>query len=197
VSWSLRPARPGEAERVAAMHRAGIPTGFLSGLDPRLLARLYRRVVADPGSFLVVACDPSDSPVGFLAGTADVRRLYAGFLLRHGVGAAWLARGTLASGAKKAVETMRHGLRPAGRPGWPRAELLAMAVEPGWRRQGVGAALVQEFFGQLSVRQAASAKVVVGAANPGAEALYVAAGFRPAGDYQLHRGEDSRVLTWP
>lgn len=61
------------------------------------------------------------------------------------------------------------------------AELLTLAVAPGARRQGRGAALLAGFEAAARDRGAATAFLEVAADNAAARALYLGAGWIPAG----------------
>jgi len=63
-------------------------------------------------------------------------------------------------------------------PGYATLHLVLMAVDPGWRRRGVGAALV----GAVQNAAAAAGFDVWAAARTGALDFYAALGFRPLGD---------------
>ena len=61
------------------------------------------------------------------------------------------------------------------------AEVLTLAVDPGTRRQGTGAQLVDGFLAQARARGATSAFLEVSALNHPAICLYLRAGFSKAG----------------
>ena len=61
------------------------------------------------------------------------------------------------------------------------AELLTVAVAPNQRRQGIGAALVEQFLTQSRARGGESAFLEVAASNTAAQALYARHGFTQAG----------------
>ena len=94
----VRPGTDGDASRVAELHVSAIGEGFLATLGPRFLRRLYSSIVRSPYGFLLVAenapgasgqrTGEPEQAVGFVAGSADVRRLYRRFVLRDGVVAA-------------------------------------------------------------------------------------------------------------
>jgi len=73
-------------------------------------------------------------------------------------------------------------------------ELLALAVDDAERRSGVGAALVEAFIRTSRGAGSSSARVVVGATNHRAIALYGRAGFRESTKLQVHSGADSLVM---
>ncbi|MEO7836785.1 MAG: GNAT family N-acetyltransferase [Acidimicrobiales bacterium] len=192
----IRPARDGDAAAMACLHQEGIGEGFLSTLGHSFLARLYRRVVRSPGGFGFVAGSNTEVE-GFIAGTEAVGRLYREFLVRDGVMAVLGSLPELLRGWRRARETLSYGRKESGRHDLPAAELLAVAVSPALQGRGVGRRLVEEFVAELGCRGVNSAKVVVGADNGPALALYKKCGFRAAARRELHRGTASEVLVWP
>lgn len=213
----IRTATERDAATAAGLHVAHVTGGFLPTLGPRFLGLLYRRVVRSSSAFLLVADPgPGSDPVGFLAGATDLRRLYGEFLRGDGLPAAAVAAPRLVRAAPLVLETLRYGLgrrapaavppgddgagptgsRAPGDVGHRRgeAELMALAVDPACRRQGIGAALVAAFVDRLATAGAATARVVVGADNAAAMALYRAQGFEPAAELQVHAGVRSLVL---
>src|SRR5690606_21192303 len=90
---------------------------------------------------------------------------------------------------RRAVESLRYGAadEAAG------AELLAMAVAADARGQGLGVRLGLEFLDRLGV---SPVRVVVGSENTSAISAYQKMGFRSSRSIQVHRGEESEVLTW-
>jgi ribosomal protein S18 acetylase RimI-like enzyme len=212
----VRPATRRDVSDVAELHAAAIDEGFLSTLGVQFLRRLYTRITDSPHAFLIVADgaaepqrqrvaadDRSGRVVGFVAGAMSKGRLYRQFLVRDGLPAALSSAPQLARSLPRAIETLRYGTsdhgtdrEPVGgdrRPG-EESELLAMAVAVGGRRRGTGAALVSAF--QLTAAQlgSSSARVVVGAKNHGAIALYHGAGFQTVRCLELHAGAESLLL---
>jgi ribosomal protein S18 acetylase RimI-like enzyme len=186
-----------DAPLAARLHTIEIAEGFLPTLGQPFLERLYRRIVRSPRSFLLIA-ERDLEQIGFVAGTEDVRGLYSEFLWHDGLSAA-------ASALPRVVRS-RYGVQPESGPSeasaptaddGPAAELLAIAVTPDARGLGAGHALVDAFTGELSVRRVAHARVVVGADNAAAIALYQRSGFKPTATIEVHRGTPSQVLTWP
>jgi ribosomal protein S18 acetylase RimI-like enzyme len=196
---AVRPATVGEARAVARLHASGITEGFLSALGPRFLARLYARIVRQPGCFLLVAADDAGTPAGgvrgFVAGAADVRGLYRSFLLRDGVAAAVPVALRLLRSLPRVRETLRHGTAHDAGSGRG-TELLAIAVDPKDRGGGVGRALVAAFLDRVVAEGGDAAHVVVGADNTAAVGLYRHAGFEEATRFELHPGTVSLLLQW-
>jgi ribosomal protein S18 acetylase RimI-like enzyme len=204
----LRLGAAPDAAVAARLHVQLIAEGFLSRLGPRFLTRLYRRVAASGDSFLLMA-ERNGLTVGFLAGSTDLRALYRRFLFRDGLVAAWSAARVLLASWRRAIETLRHarGVPGTGTPERGRdhgedpsagdvAELLAIAVDPGSRRSGVGRVLVDGFLSEVRRRGAGRAQVVVGSHNRSAIALYEGAGFTRVEEFALHPGVRSLVMRW-
>jgi len=61
------------------------------------------------------------------------------------------------------------------------AELLTLAVDPGQRRQGIGAALLSGFLAEAKAREAERAFLEVNPDNDPAVSLYLKAGFTITG----------------
>jgi ribosomal protein S18 acetylase RimI-like enzyme len=190
---SLRVGRPQDASSAASMHAQLISEGFLSSLGPRFLRRLYGRIARADGSFLIVA-EANGTMTGFIAGSVALGALYRSFLLRDGVAASLSAPVHLATAIPRVLETLRHG-RSGGGAG--AGELLAVAVEPAWRDRQIGRQLVEGFLGELERRGADTARVVVGAGNAGAIAMYRRAGFTPTRTFELHPGTRSVLMETP
>ncbi|WP_112311770.1 ribosomal protein S18-alanine N-acetyltransferase [Pseudogemmobacter bohemicus] len=75
------------------------------------------------------------------------------------------------------------------------AELLTLAVDPGHRRQGIGARLIAGFLDEASARGAERIFLEVAADNAAAIALYRRAGFTDAGRRRgyYHRADGSAI----
>ena len=176
----------------ARLHSEQIGEGFLSSLGPRFLARLYRRVVRWPRSFLLVA-EEDGVVVGHAAATEDVGQLYRQFLRHDGLVAGVVAAPRLLLRWRTALETLRY---PGGHDDLPPAELLAVAVSSDFRGRGIGKALVTAANDELARRGVGDARVVVAAHNQPALALYRSSGYRPAATTRVHASTASEVLTW-
>jgi ribosomal protein S18 acetylase RimI-like enzyme len=191
----VRPGTEADARVAAALHASEISEGFLPSLGRPFLARLYCRIVREPGSFLLVAHD-GDAIVGFVAGSERVRDLYRSFLLHDGAAATLAALPRVARSWRRVLETLRY---PAGghERDLPAAELLSIAVAPAARGHGAGRQLVVALTAEFARRGVAAVRVVVGADNEAAIGLYESCGFTRAARTEVHRGTPSQVLTWP
>ncbi|HEV8374142.1 MAG TPA: GNAT family N-acetyltransferase [Actinomycetota bacterium] len=191
----VRAASSRDAAAMARLHAEELPDAFLPTLGHRFLTQLYRALVADPQAVALVA-ETVDGVVGFAAGVASVGGFYRRFARRHGLSAALAAAPRLARPRvlRRLLETVRYPERATGQPSpLPDAELLSIAVAPTCRTGGTGRALADGVLQGLAERGAAEIKVVVGAANRGANRFYERVGFRPAGQLSVHQGTPSNV----
>jgi ribosomal protein S18 acetylase RimI-like enzyme len=187
----MRAALAGDAPAIAALHRDAMPTAFLPSLGDRFLRRLYRTAARDPDAVALVAVDRG-TVVGFVAAVPSVRAFFRRFVARHGAMAALDAAPHLMrpSVAGRAVETARY---PAGTEDLPDAELLSIAVAPGYRARGIGAGLTAAVARALGDRGVGELKVVVGADNDGANRFYERVAVRPPRGTAVHEGVSSNV----
>jgi ribosomal-protein-alanine N-acetyltransferase len=78
------------------------------------------------------------------------------------------------------------------------AHITTFAVDPGWRRQGVGEALLLALLDLAQARHAREATLEVRLSNLPARRLYEKYGFRPVGlrpHYYSDNGEDALIMT--
>jgi glycosyltransferase involved in cell wall biosynthesis/ribosomal protein S18 acetylase RimI-like enzyme len=195
----VRPAGVADAAAMARLHAAGLPDAFLPTLGHRFLTRMYRALATDPQAVALVA-ENVDGVVGFAAGVLSVGGFYKRFARRHGAAAALAAAPRLARPTvlRRLLETVRYPAQAGDNGGpLPDAELLSIAVAPERRAGGTGRALADGVLHGLAERGAAEIKVVVGAANNGANDFYARVGFRHAGQLFVHQGTASNVWTKP
>jgi ribosomal protein S18 acetylase RimI-like enzyme len=193
VSLEIRSARAEEAAPAAALHAQRITEGFLPTLGPAFLSRLYRRIVRDPGSFLVVALDDG-RVIGMAACTEDLSALYRAFVVRDGVLAGLRSAPRILRSLPRVVETLRYpGAEDAAE--LPDAEVLAVAVDAGHSGRGVGRAVLDAALAEFDRRATGAVKVVAGGDNEAALALYRGAGFVDAARLEVHAGTESVVLV--
>jgi glycosyltransferase involved in cell wall biosynthesis/ribosomal protein S18 acetylase RimI-like enzyme len=195
----VRPAGPGDAAAMARLHTAGMPDAFLPTLGQRFLAQLYRALAADPEAVALVAEAPA-GVVGFAAGVTSVRAFYRRFARSHWPAAVLAAAPRLArpSVLRRLLETARYPTAANQDDGrLPDAELLSIAVASEFRVGGTGRALADGVLAGLAERGADEVKVVVGAANGGANRFYAKVGFQHAGQLTVHEGTPSNVWVRP
>lgn len=173
---------------VARLHGSGIREGFLSSLGQRFLTLFYGALYEDAASLLLVArregkvvgfVAASDDPAGF----ADrFRRRKRSDVIRALLPALWrtrVARGLWELRAHVAGESV-------GEP-----ELLAVVVDAGSRRSGIGKALEDGLEAAFRARGVDRYFVVVSEVNMGARAFYERSGFSEHSRIVVHRGTTS------
>ena len=190
----IRPAQVRDAAAMARLHVDGMPDAFLPTLGPRFLARLYQALATDPEAVALVA-EGVDGVVGFAAGVTSVGGFYRRFARGHGPAAALAAGPRLVRPgvARRLLETVRYPADAGGNGHLPDAELLSIAVAPAFRAGGTGRALADGVLAGLAGRGVDDVKVVVGAANQGANRFYAKVGFAEAGQLTVHQGTPSNV----
>jgi ribosomal-protein-alanine N-acetyltransferase len=184
-----------DAPGAARLHHEQLPGSFLASLGPPFLRVLYRRLVLDSSSTLLVV-RAGEQVLGFVAGTEDTSRFLRRFVRLDGPRAMVAGAPGLLRHPVTAWETLRYEPGSADVVGLPAAELLALAVDPAARRQGLGLRLIQALQEDARVRRTPGMRVTVAADNTAAIAAYVRAGFRPATRIEVHRGRTSEVLVW-
>ena len=188
----IRRAERSDAGRLAELHATRIVEGFLPRLGPRFLSRLYRRLVLSPDGFAVVAVQDG-RVVGFAAGATDLGRVYRSFVLHDGVIAGLGAAPRIVGSWRAVLETLRY---PGSIDDLPEAEVLSVAVDGDAAGRGIGRRLLTASLDELTRRGARAAKVVAGADNRAALALYTQAGFAVRQRIEVHAGTASEVLVW-
>lgn len=189
----MRPAVPGDAVAIAALHAQMIGSGFLSSLGTRFLTLLYGALI-DSHQAKVGVAESEGEVLAYIAGTWSTSRFYKEFLRRHWFDAIWRMIPALLKPTtwRRVFETLSYGSGDES----VGAELLAMAVAPALRRRGMGTTLVQWLLAEARREHVNAVKVVVGGHNQPAIRLYESCGFGDRQVFQVHAGEDSLELTW-
>jgi ribosomal protein S18 acetylase RimI-like enzyme len=181
-----------DARRVAELHAAELPEGFLSSLGTGFLRRLYARAGRSAHAFVLVA-ETRGQVNGFVAATEATGALYREFLLRDGIVAGLAATPAVLRSPRRTWETLRYG---AGAPDGPRAEILAIAVDSSTRGTGTGPALLRAALTELRARGIDGAKVVTASTNETAIRMYERGGFQRLARTEVHAGVSQEMLVW-
>jgi glycosyltransferase involved in cell wall biosynthesis/ribosomal protein S18 acetylase RimI-like enzyme len=190
---AIRPGRLQDRHAVAQLHAAGIETGFLSTLGPGFLALLYRALIGDHRSQVLVA-EVGGKVVGFVAGTEDTRAFYREFARRYAIPAGLQIAANLRRGMVSRIrETRSYGVEGHHEVA---AELLSMVVAPAARGQGLAHRLGVELQNWARQRHLGAMKVVVGADNEKAIGVYRRLGFGDDRRIEVHQGQPSLELVW-
>ncbi len=125
--------------------------------------------------------------IGFVAFATDIRALYRSVMRRAGFRFVRLLAGALFSWkrSRRILETLLYP-RQMDQQTLPRAELLALAVQTGKRRAGIGRLLVEQGLNACGHRGLSEVKVCVGERRVAARALYGQMGFQHVCDLRRH-----------
>ena len=201
-AYLIRLGTESDADAASLLHSSRITEGFLPTLGPRFLRRLYRRIVRDQGSFLIVA-EQDGEIVAMVSCTENIGALYRTFILRDAAFAAVSALVPILRSLPRVLETLRYpsaesAVDPAnGASGpLPDAEVLAVAVSKDSSGKGLGRSLMVEAIAEFTRRGVTNVKVVAGSDNEAALALYRSTGFLDATALEVHEGTHSLALVW-
>lgn len=202
-SATVIPMRVGDGGPIAAMHREGIPSGFLSTVPPAFLAALYRSIAADHESVVLVDTR-GGLPIGFVAATCSTGGLYRRVILRQWYRFGWQLLPLVLNprAVWRILETLTYPLRARNRgdvvptrasPG-DGEELLAIASLASSRGQGVGRRLVEAVDHWMILRGVRRYSVVTWAEDPKSNGFYCATGFCLTGRFQHHGNTMNRYV---
>lgn len=177
-------------DALAQLHIGEIHHGTLPLLGPRFLARLYRELTRAPHAGIWAAHEDGRI-VGFVAGCADLAAAYRAALRRGAVPLALLgARGLVSlTTLRKLPALLLYPLRArsASRDEQgPRAELLAIAVDPAMQGKGIGRELVHALEAAFREWRIDQYAVTTNRAETTSNSFYLSLGFQPCGTMSHH-----------
>jgi len=198
-------AKKDEAQQIAEIHKKEIKHGFLSSLKKPFLTKLYLAIIRSPYSFCLVAKE-KEKVVGFVSGVTNVDRLYFYFLRRYFFRStvALLPRAFNFKNLRKILETLFYPIRKIGhftkkggkREKLSKAELLSVAIEEKFQRQGIGGKLLKQFISEMKKRKVHGFKVIVGENLKPAIRFYKKNGFEFVKKIKVHGNQISRVYIY-
>lgn len=198
-------AQQKEAEEIAEIHKKEISFGFLSTLKKSFLTKLYSAVIRSSYSFCLVAKE-KEKVIGFVSGVTNVDRLYLYFLRRyffHSV-VVLLPQAFNFKNLRKILETLFYPIRKIGnffkkgtkKEKLPKAELLSIAIDKNFQRQGLGGELIKGFISEMKKRKVKEFKVIVGENLRPAINFYKKHGFGWVKNITIHKKQPSRVYIY-
>lgn len=194
MSDCIGPLTKRHAHAVAALHQAGIQTGFLSSLGPCFLRQLYAAIGSCPAGFGSIWQEPDGQVLGFVACAESTGRLYKQAFLRRGLLMALpLIRFVFRPSVLKRIwETLRYPAETA--EGLPQAEVLSIVVSENARGKGVGKALMEAAMDEFANRRIKRIRVAVWDGNEPANKFYQHCRFSLAMK-RKHHGLDMNIYT--
>jgi ribosomal protein S18 acetylase RimI-like enzyme len=189
VTWQamadVRPMRPDDVSRVAALHAEYLPAGFFAKLGRRYLRAYYRTFIDSPYAVAFTATIGGD-PVGMIVGTTHTREHYQWVAHQRAVRLALVGMTAMLARPRQLLLFIRtrvaryvRALRRATSPSVPAsartqpdvAVLTHIAVDAGVRFLGIGRTLVSAFLDELRAGNVEEVRLIT-AASDGAAAFY-------------------------
>lgn len=177
-----------DALDMAKIHKQEIKKGFLSSLPLRFLEKIYSAVIEND---FCVTDKEGGKIIGFIAGTADIKKLYSEFAKRYFFYSIFIFLPKILN-VKKIFEDIFY----INKKDVLRSELLTIAVRKNFRGQGVAKEMLEVFILEMKKRGVKSFKVVVGEELKPAINFYEKSGFKLLGEAEVHRGEKSRIYIY-
>ncbi len=181
-SHVIRPLSVADAPAAGSLHRAAFPDFFMTSLGPRFLDLFYATVAADESTVCLAAVESGCSTLtGFAVGPLHPAGFFRGVLARRLLAFATAAALAAIRRPDRVPPRLFRALRYRGdAPEGPeRALLSSIAVSPGVRGRGVGAALLRSWIDEAARRGAPGCYLTTDQAdNATVNRFYLRAGFR-------------------
>jgi ribosomal protein S18 acetylase RimI-like enzyme len=174
------PLLPVLVRRAARLHMMGITTGFLTTLGFSFLSLLYDTIRSSKFCFSFAAVE-KERLLGFVSFTENLGELYKDVIRKHPLRLLWILAGQFFSWKKlKGIVENLFYPGKVKKMELPTMALLAIVVDPEARGLGVGRRLIERGFQECRRRGIDRVRVLVGAENAAACALYERCGFEEA-----------------
>lgn len=187
-------ATEGRLGEIASLHRASIPSGFLTSLGQAALSAIYGAIIRSPNAFMLVALQ-EDRCVGFLAASLSTRRVQCDIMATS-----WrqLAPAVLRQGVRPKIwlgiaELLMYTAKSRRRVATPAAEILNFCVDPSCRGEGIGGKLFREMAREYARRGIRCITIVTGASQREAQRLYEREGALRVGEASVHSSSNAIV----
>lgn len=181
--------------QVAALHAANINQGFLSTLGVPFLALMYEAI--DLAEDSVLLTEEQDGRVlGFVSGGVGMGPIYLRMLrspLR--LTCALLPSLLRPRRVMRILDILRYSQTQGNGAGWPKPELLSIAVESTARGTGVAQRLYRRLCSHFRERGIPAFRIIVGDSLAPAHRYYMRMGAKAVGHIEVHAGERSTVYV--
>lgn len=158
IKYKISKAKPSDSHVLAQIHRQTISSGFLSSFDNNILDIVYKGIINDPDSFVVVAKINKDI-VGFVAFTFDSKELYKRILMKNILFFIKTApKYILQKKSKKILDHLKYGHKKKK----IYSELLSICILENHQNKGVGSMLFDSVIDEAVSRGIKMFKIVVG-----------------------------------
>lgn len=177
-------------DRVVSIHLDTFPGFFLTFMGRGFLRQLYTSYCRHPESGLLVAFDEAGQPVGFLAYSGALGKLYKFMIKTRLIPFGWYAAGAFFRKPKVFMRLVRAFLKP-GESERTEAyvELASIGVKPEAKGTGVGTGLIDDLKSRVDFSRYAYINLETDAVdNVGANRFYEKNGFRLHHSFETREG---------
>lgn len=186
---------PAVHKRVAELHKQSIDQGFLPVLGVRFLTILYWAIDSDKDSVLIVE-ESEGEVVGFVSASLGMRAVVKRMLHRpFSLFCALFPSVVMLGRLVKIFEVLRYASSSHSEKGFPRAELLSIAVTPSFRGKKVSDKLYDKLKIHLKSKNVLAFCITVGSELKNARSFYDRMGACPSGIIEVHVGKSSVVYV--
>lgn len=181
--------------QVAQLHVDNINQGFLATMGVGFVSLMYQAIDEAQDSVLLVE-ERGNRVVGFVSGGKGMGAIYKR-MLRHPLrlGLALLPSVVRPKRVLRILEILRYSQGKSLEADLPSAELLSIAVDPGFRGQQIADGLYRRLEAYFRSVRISAFKITVGDALASAQRLYQRMGALPAAKVEVHNGEASTVYV--
>jgi len=178
---------------VAKLHKKSIEQGFLPILGVRFLTLLYWAIDTEKDSVLIVEESDGDV-VGFVSASLSLRLVIKRMLYRPiPLFCALLPSVVMIGRWVKIFEVLQYATSSNSLEGFPKAELLSIAVTPSYRGKKVADKLYEKLKIHFKSKNVNAFCIVVGSSLKNARSFYKRMGAHPSAKIEVHAGECSVV----
>lgn len=191
-------------QKIAKLHRDSIKTGFLSTLPLNFLASLYASISKNKYAILILAIRDKDKfqfvnskdiidcnaeIVGFISGTLNIKKMYKSIIIKNFFQFAVLLLPAIINWntIKKIFETLFYSnSNSIKKTEIINSELLSIAVDPNFRKQKIGQALITQLEEYFDKNKYFTYKVVTFSQDTVSNSFYLKNGFTFSFDFIHH-----------
>lgn len=177
-------------DQVVSIHLETFPGFFLTFMGRGFLRQLYTSYCKHPESGLLVVFDDDGKPVGFLAYSGALGKLYKFMIKTRLIPFGWYAAGAFFRKPKVFMRLVRAFLKP-GESEREEAyvELASIGVKPEAKGKGVGTKLIDDLKARVNFEKYAYINLETDAVdNEGANRFYEKNGFVLHRSFETHEG---------
>lgn len=183
------------AKQIAELHKQGIPTGFISSLNTKVVKRLYETIIKNEICFVL---KEDEKVVGFVSCAIDTGKLYKKFIKANffSVLPFFVLKVFNISFLQKIFETLKAPKKVKdNKPNLEIPELLSIVIDTNQQAKGLGKKLLDALENELTKRKINKYKVVAGEILISANKFYLKYDFKLSHKIELHKGSISNVFT--